>query len=417
MGSMFSMVPRNFQSNKKLVVVGGGYAGQGATILAQDLFTGVTQIEARYAGLVHKIGGVRACVRPEWGKHMVIPQNTLFKSNVHQIFKPAVGLDVMNSSVLVEGGQTVPYDYLIIATGAVNTSPADPPQILDFYEESAKAIEEARDIMFIGGGPVAIEIAGEIKQKYPSKRLSIITKGNRILQPGALKGHEGFLPSEFISQVESELKELGVGAIYIRSGVTTKDINREQFKDKPFIKNLGVVHFSDGSSAKPELIFWCTGSEPNTSWLRDKAGLPEDTFDQRGRVIVDDFLHVTGHHNIFAIGDCNTVNEEKMMATAGTYVGKPPNWPKGQADSALENIVQQELGASPRMYRRPDIIHMAITLGHMRGVTTGVAKVYLPAPAAQLKSEQFFVDQQWHLARKAEPHLYRLDPAEETGHH
>lgn len=33
----------------------------------------------------------------------------------------------MNSSVLVEGGQTVPYDYLIIATGAVNTSPADPP--------------------------------------------------------------------------------------------------------------------------------------------------------------------------------------------------------------------------------------------------------------------------------------------------
>lgn len=37
------------------------------------------------------------------------------------------------------------------------------------------------------------------------------------------------------------------------------------------------------------------------------------------------------------------------MATAGTYVGKPPNWPKGQADSALENIVQQELGASPRM--------------------------------------------------------------------
>ncbi|KAF4677876.1 Apoptosis-inducing factor 2 [Perkinsus chesapeaki] len=416
MGSSFSAVPRNFQSNKKLVVVGGGYAGQGATILGQDLFTGVTQIEARYAGLVHKIGGVRACVRPEWGKHMVIPQNTLFKSNVQQIFKPAIGIDVPNNTVIVDGGQTVPYDYLVIATGAVNTGPADPPvsytmtkQILDFYQESAKAIEEAKEIMFIGGGPVAIEIIGEINQKYPSKKLSIVTKGNRILQPATATGREGFLPFDFIEQVETELKGLG---IYIRSGVSATNITREQFKDKPFIKNPGEVQFSDGSSAKPDLVFLCMGSEPNTSWLRGATGLPDDVFDNRGRVKVDDFLHVAGHQNIFAIGDCNTVNEEKMMATAGTQVGKPPNWPRGQADSALENIVQQELGTSPKMYRRPDTVHMAITLGHMRGVTTG-----LPAPIAQLKSEQFFVDQQWHLARKFEPHLYRLEPAEDVHHH
>ena len=45
------------------------------------------------------------------------------------------------------------------------------------YGETFEAIKDAHRITVIGGGPVGIELVGEIKAAYPTKEITLIHNG------------------------------------------------------------------------------------------------------------------------------------------------------------------------------------------------------------------------------------------------
>ena len=62
--------------------------------------------------------------------------------------------------------------------------------------------------------------------------------------------------------------------------------------------------------------------------------------DERGALIVNEYLQVKGHEDIFALGDCTNIKERKMVAMA-----------VGQAELFLNNLVQLSKGAAMKPYK------------------------------------------------------------------
>jgi NADH dehydrogenase FAD-containing subunit len=87
-------------------------------------------------------------------------------------------------SITTDTNQLIKYDYLVIATGShtpsVVTNPSIPikQNVTDTIRDgipgiphSQKVIADAKRIVIGSGGPVGLELAGEISDAYPSKPL------------------------------------------------------------------------------------------------------------------------------------------------------------------------------------------------------------------------------------------------------
>ena len=49
------------------------------------------------------------------------------------------------------------------------------------YETLAEAIEKSDEIVIVGGGPVGVEMAGEIVDRYTDKKIHLIHSGNHLV--------------------------------------------------------------------------------------------------------------------------------------------------------------------------------------------------------------------------------------------
>jgi NADH:ubiquinone reductase (non-electrogenic) len=83
------------------------------------------------------------------------------------------------------------------------------------------------------------------------------------------------------------------------------------------------VYLKDGSELKYGLLLWSTGNGP-TKFI-ERTPLPKDN---RSRIIIDEFFHVKGFENLYALGDCTIVEGNPLPATSqvaqqqGKYLGK-----------------------------------------------------------------------------------------------
>ena len=112
---------------KRVVVVGGGYIGADvAKRLENDALLHVTLID-RNPFLVHKVAGLRAAVDPAWIDAVKISRQMLLKRG-SVVFGEVVRMDLEKHVVVLGNGDEVEYDFLVIATGACNRGPGEPPR-------------------------------------------------------------------------------------------------------------------------------------------------------------------------------------------------------------------------------------------------------------------------------------------------
>ncbi|KAJ1925962.1 hypothetical protein IWQ60_004223, partial [Tieghemiomyces parasiticus] len=104
----------------------------------------------------------------------------------------------------------VEYDYLVLATGSTCAQPVSP--VLGSKELAAKVngefsddIKAAERVLIIGGGPLGVEMAGEIKHADPSKRVTIVHRGQQLLSSP--------LPLKFRRRVTQRLRSMGVDVV------------------------------------------------------------------------------------------------------------------------------------------------------------------------------------------------------------
>ncbi|HET7456035.1 MAG TPA: NAD(P)/FAD-dependent oxidoreductase [Gemmatimonadaceae bacterium] len=299
----------------RVVIVGGGFAGLSAAKVLGKAPVDVTVVDVTnhhlFQPLLYQVA--TATLAPS---DITVPIRWVLRKheNTTVLMAAARRVDVERRVVVIDEGRELPYDYLILATGARHSyfghedwevvapglkSIADAydmrRRFLLAFEEAEKATDPAeraalQTFVIVGGGPTGVELAGIIPDTA-TKALqhdfrNIDTRATRtILLEGGPRILPAF-PEELSAKAARDLAALGVD-VRVNSVVTRID------EDAVYV----------GAERIPtRTVFWAAGNA--ASPLGRSLGAPVD---RAGRVVVEPDLSVPGHPELFVCGDLAAV--------------------------------------------------------------------------------------------------------------
>lgn len=218
-------------------------------------------------------------------------------------------------SLHLSDGRTLEYDVASLDVGSVAAGQPDvpvarakaPDELRSALEtlnrrrataESPAVDREGRAlVVVVGGGAAGVELAAAVRARLPDGPpdgvdVRIVEEGHRLL------------PDYRPAVSDRALKALRARGIDVRVG-----------------------HAFDAADELPALVVWATGSAAPP--LLERSGLPVDT---GGFVRVDETLRVLDHADLFAAGDCASVQGHDLPK-AGVHAVR-------QAPILFENLVR-----------------------------------------------------------------------------
>ncbi len=195
------------------------------------------------------------------------------------------GIDPQEKKITLQGGEQIPYDRLLIATGS---SPLRPPaegveadgvhtmRTLDDAAAIKKAAEETDSVVIIGGGRVGMKTASVLKNK--GLDVTVVEKRGYLV-PLQFDGVAGEI---FTAAVQ----EKGINLIL---GQGIRAVLRSNGR-------VRAVSLEDGQELATQLVVMATGVRANTE-LAQTAGVAVNQ-----GILVDPFMR-TSVQDIFAAGD------------------------------------------------------------------------------------------------------------------
>lgn len=302
----------------RVVIVGGGFGGLQAARALRHAPVAVTLIDRRnhhlFQPLLYQVataalspGDISAPIR-----HVLSGQR-----NAEVLLAEVTDVDVARREVQIRdlaGGddRAIPYDYLILATGADQSyfghdewaqfAPGmkSIEDATGLRKKLLLAFEAAEDVMprdpglaqeyltfvVVGAGPTGVEMAGELAEVArkalvmdfhhidpASARILLVEAGPRILAA---------YPESLTRKATEKLRRLGVE---VRTGTAVEEVDER-----------GAVIGGERINAKT--VIWAAGvrASPAGRWIGAET-------DRAGRVIVNDDLSVPDQPEIFVIGD------------------------------------------------------------------------------------------------------------------
>ncbi|OGZ29764.1 MAG: hypothetical protein A2931_00490 [Candidatus Niyogibacteria bacterium RIFCSPLOWO2_01_FULL_45_48] len=256
-----------------------------------------------------------------------IPLPEIFEGieSVEILTDEAVGFDVRASLVKLASGGEIKYDWLILAPGSVTNFygvPGLKSRALEFKTTSdslnlrnavdevfeRKGKREPINIVVGGGGFTGCEVASELVgyadslsriHGHPrdSVYVSIIEASPVLLGP---------LSDWAKRKTEARLKKLGV----------------KIFLSDPIIDVMdGALRLKSGKEIRFDVLVWAAGVKAN--FLGEKIEGAE--LAKGSCLMVDEYLRVGNHENIFAVGDiafCEGFDKKPMPMTSQTAVSQ-----------------------------------------------------------------------------------------------
>ncbi|KAF6757673.1 hypothetical protein DFP72DRAFT_890326 [Ephemerocybe angulata] len=253
--------------------------------------------------------------------------------SVGDLLGPGQGVGAANvcaagGDVILDTGERVPYDVIILATGSiwegVVAFPNKPGEYVEHVESWRRKIRAAQKIVIVGGGPVGIETAGEIKDTYPSKEVTIV-QGDRLL----------------------------LNDVY--PDKASKIILDDAVKGHPHCMSR-PIKTREGRELTCDLLITARGGGANTNYLKFLKPTP---LTDRGYVKVLSTLEVLYHPGMFALGDIVDLPEVKQLAKISL----------GHADVVVKNVLQYLNGEKMTHSYRGSTDYMAICVGKGGGVS------------------------------------------------
>ncbi|TDZ22907.1 Oxidoreductase ptaL [Colletotrichum orbiculare MAFF 240422] len=230
------------------------------------------------------------------------------KESFEFVLGTATGLDVARKSALVStssGPRSLPYDYLVLATGARSAS-LDMPwkgadsheKTLDLLHSTAEKVKKAKHIIVAGAGPTGVETAAEIRFEYKDKEVVLLAADDEIFGgDSAAKG------------AENEITRLGVRVKKSARVANTRTLPDGQTE----------VSLINGEKLKTDLYLPTMGLIPNSEFL--DASLLND----KKYANVDEYMRVRGVDNIWACGDLVSYPRAGFMITDKQAAGVVKN--------------------------------------------------------------------------------------------
>jgi NADH dehydrogenase/putative oxidoreductase len=299
----------------RVVIVGAGFGGLACAARLARLPLQITIVDRQnyhlFQPLLYQVattalspGDIAAPIRGLFREHF----------NVTVLLGTVTGVDTQSRGVRV-GQQRLPYDYLVLATGAAHSYfgrdewAAHAPglkrvedavdmrgRLLSAFERAEATDDEAErrrllTFLVVGGGPTGVELAGAIAElakfgmdkdfrRYDpaAARVVLVQAGPRVLPT---------FPEPLSRETQRSLERLGV-EVLVNSRVERID-------------NDGVI--VSGERIASRTVLWAAGviASPAAQWLGAEA-------DNAGRVKVEADLSVAGLPNVFVIGDTAASN-------------------------------------------------------------------------------------------------------------
>ncbi|XP_008046711.1 apoptosis-inducing factor 2 [Carlito syrichta] len=360
-----------------VVIVGGGFGGIAAASQLQALNVPFMLVDMKDS-FHHNVAALRASVESGFAKKTFISYSVTFKDNFRQGL--VVGIDLKNQTVLLQGGEALPFSHLILATGSTGPFPGKFNEVssqqaaIQAYEDMVRQVQLSRFIVVVGGGSAGVEMAAEIKTEYPEKEVTLIHSRVPLAD------------EELLPCVRQEVKE-----ILLRKGVqlllSERVSNLEELplnEHREYIK----VQTDKGTEVATNMVILCNGIKINSSAY---CGTFESKLAGNGALRVNEYLQVEGHSNVYAIGDCADMREPKMAYHAGLH-----------ANIAVANIVNS-MKQRPLKAYKPGSLTFLLSMGRNDGVGQ-ISGFYVGRLMVRLaKSRDLFVSTSWKTMRQSPP--------------
>ena len=299
----------------RVVIIGAGFGGIEAANSLAGVNVDITIIDRRnhhlFQPLLYQVAGSSLST-----SEIAWPIRYIFRNRpeVRTLMGEVQGIEVDSRLVVLDDGEKLHYDTLVIATGATHAyfghdeweqfapglkTLGDATNIRERILAAFEEAERTKDpilrkalqtFVIIGGGPTGVELSGTIAELAKDtlsrdfrlidpreSRVVLIEAGPRLLS---------VFPEKLSSYTRQALEQLGVEVVL---GTPVTSCSED-----------GVVY--DGKQLPAKTIIWAAGvqASPAARWLNVES-------DRAGRVVVDSNLTVTGHPEIFVIGDTAAV--------------------------------------------------------------------------------------------------------------
>ena len=307
--------PPTFSGGRpRVVIIGAGFGGLSAAIRLGRVAADVTVIDRRnyhlFQPLLYQVA--TAALSPA---DIAAPIRGILsrQANTDVVLGTVTGIDTTDRAVLI-GERRIPYDQLIIATGAresylghdewatvtlglkkIEDATTMRRRVLVAFERAEDCDNEAErrrllTFVIIGGGPAGVELAGALAElakaalardfrhiDTTTARIVLVEAGARLLPS---------FPPRLSAVAARALTRLGVE---LRLGARVQQCD-----------DCGAVLADERIDSRT--LIWAAGvaASPAAEWLGVAAG-------RGGRVQVERDLTLPGHPEIFVIGDTSEV--------------------------------------------------------------------------------------------------------------
>ncbi|HLD00696.1 MAG TPA: FAD-dependent oxidoreductase [Candidatus Nanoarchaeia archaeon] len=312
---------------KNLVIIGGGFAGAYAAKKLEPFFNLILIDTKDYFEFTPGI--LRTLIEPGHAAKIQVKHST-YLPRTKIIVEEVVDL---NEHKVITAKHKISYDYLIICSGSIYNRPIKEKNMVfasrsKELQEYAQKLSKSKNVLIIGGGIVGVELAAEVIEKFPLKKIILVQANSELMprnHPKARKLAQQFLEKRGVEVILNE---------------------KVEYKNNQFMTNSGKI-------LTPDLTFFCTGIKPNYDFLKKNFS---ESLNKSNFVEVDDTLQVKGRPHIFAAGDIAHLPEEKTAQGA-----------EKQAQVVIDNILRLEHHKPLKKYyslERP----MVISLGKKNGL-------------------------------------------------
>jgi NADH dehydrogenase FAD-containing subunit len=159
--------------------------------------------------------------------------------------------------------ETLSYHALIVATGSRTyhqafSMSADTQTTLDSIKYTNEKVQTAKDIVIVGGGPTAVEFAGEVAEHRNGKP-GWFSKPSRKTNITLITASDKLLPAlrpAIAKAAEAKLTALGVEVLYKQRVVNTQTSGERT-----------IITLGKGNTLEADLYVPAYGVEPNSSFL------------------------------------------------------------------------------------------------------------------------------------------------------
>lgn len=318
------------RNKKKILILGGGFAGLECTRKLEKFFKDESEIEIVLVSEDNFLLFTPMLPQVASGmietRHIVMPIRTITKKAI--FYEGRVkNIDPYGKIVNLWGsgskrGISIHYDFLVVALGSetnffgmsdleknayqmktLNDAVLVRNRMIDMLEQAENETnpilkKSLLTIVIVGGGFAGIETAGEImdllldvRKYYPNIKREDI----RVI---VLEALPNILPGFTESLAKFAQEKLSSHGIEIKVQTAVTSFDGDEVMIKKLDMNKDAVDDSVVSSIQSKTVIWTAGVTPANTIKRSLFKT------DKGKIIVNDYLEVVDFPGVFAIGDC-----------------------------------------------------------------------------------------------------------------